>query len=61
MDRDLNSAIDNAEEGLTVRKSLGLNKPLMPADDRTSTSMVEYKGIPFVVASLVNETGRVQF
>jgi transposase len=60
MDRDLNSAIDNAEEGLTVRRSLGLNKPLMPADDRTSTSMVEYfNNIPFVVASLVNETGRI--
>ncbi|MDG6935689.1 MAG: transposase [Nitrososphaerota archaeon] len=62
IDRDLNSAIDNAEEGLTVRRSLGLNKPLMPADDRTSTSMVEYfKNIPFVDASLVNETGRAQF
>ncbi|MDG6931427.1 MAG: transposase [Nitrososphaerota archaeon] len=59
MDRDLNSAIDNAGMGLTVRKTMGFTEPLMPADDRTSTSMVEYfKNIPFVVASLVNETGR---
>ncbi|MCL4344620.1 MAG: hypothetical protein JRN26_05940 [Nitrososphaerota archaeon] len=36
---------------------MGSQEPLMPADGRTSTSMVEYKGIPYVTASLSNETG----